>query len=439
MADQFDVIVVGARCAGSPLATLLARAGMRVALVDRAAFPSDTPSTHGIQPTGVKILDRLGVLEPLLRVTPALDRGTARFNDCVAEVDDVIERFGAPMVTARRITLDAILLDAAAEAGVEVRTQTSVSGLVEAGGRVAGVRTADGDLRAPLVVGADGARSTMARLVGAREYHRTAPGRLFLWGYFEGANADNERLWLGKVGDLNFLAFPTDADLFMAATVISLERRQEVRADRETALTSALRGWPELNACLDGAQRVGPVQMLSRWHGFFREATGPGWVLVGDAGHFKDPTPGQGIADALRQAEALAPAIAQALDGAGEAPLHDWWSWRDQDAWEMYWYAHDIGAPGETPPLMREIERRIATDDEMTDALMRVLNHDLAPSKAFPPSVVLAATSTVLLSGNGQRRALLRELRRRIGNELRRRARLRAKVPAWSSAPATST
>ncbi len=67
MAERFDVIIVGARCAGSPLATLLARAGVSVCLVDRARFPSDTASTHGVQPSGVKILERLGVLEPLVK------------------------------------------------------------------------------------------------------------------------------------------------------------------------------------------------------------------------------------------------------------------------------------------------------------------------------------------------------------------------------------
>jgi 2-polyprenyl-6-methoxyphenol hydroxylase-like FAD-dependent oxidoreductase len=420
--DQFDVIVVGARCAGSPLATLLARAGMRVCLVDRAGFPSDTPSTHGIQPTGVKVLERLGVLDAVLEVTPPIERGTVVFDDARVEVDGVSERLGAPMLSTRRITLDAILLEAAAAAGVEIRPRTSVSGLVEEDGRIAGVKTAKGELRAPLVVGADGTRSTVAGLVGAAEYHATPQGRIFVWAYYEGATADDDRMWLGRVGNEGFLAFPTDADLFMAAVVISSEHREELRADRESGHATALSHWPELNACVEGARRVGPVLMLSRWHGYFRESAGPGWVLVGDAGHFKDPTPGQGIADALRQAECLAPAIGNALDGAGDQALYDWWAWRDRDAWEMYWYAHDMGDPGDAPPLLREIERRVASDPELTEALMRVLNHDLPPSKAFPPSLVLAAVSKVLMTRRGERRAVLRELRARLGNELRRRS-----------------
>ncbi len=421
MAEQFDVVIVDARCAGSPLATLLARAGMRVCVVDRARFPSDTASTHGVQPSGVRILDRLGVLEALLEVTPPIERGTLAFDDARVEVRDYTELVGAPMLSARRVTLDGILLEAAAAAGAEVRTQTAVTGLVEDGGRVAGVKTRSGELHAPLVVGADGVRSAVARLVGAAKYHQTPAGRLFTWAYFEGAQADDGHMWLGSIGDHRFLGFPTDAGLFMAAVVPSIERRDEVLADREAAYASELAHWPELEAAVAGAKRVGPIRLLSR-DGFFRESAGPGWVLVGDAGHFKDPTPGQGIADALRQAVALAPAVEDALGGAGDRALHDWWCWRDRDAWEMYWFAHDMGTPGPPPLLVQEIQRRIAADPRLTDGLLRVFNHDVTPSELFTPSLALAAMSKALLTKPGQRKALLREARTLAVNNWRRRA-----------------
>ncbi len=422
MAERFDVIIVGARCAGSPLATLLARAGLRVCVVDRARFPSDTASTHGVQPSGVKILDRLGVLEPLLKVTPAIERATIAFDDDRIDTD-FTALVGAPMVTARRVTLDAILLETAAAAGAEVRTQTAITGLVKECGRVAGVKTKSGELRAPLVVGADGVRSAVARFVGAAEYHRTPAGRIFTWAYFEGADADDGHMWIGGIGDHGFLAFPTDADLFMAAVVPSIERRDEVLADREAAHAAELAHWPELEAILARATRVGPIRMMSR-DGFFRESAGPGWVLVGDAGHFKDPTPGQGISDALRQAVELAPVIERALGGASDADraLHDWWCWRDRDAWEMYWFAHDMGAPGPPPLLTQEIQRRIAADPELACALMRVLSHDLPPSTVFTPALGLSVAGRALLRRPGQRRMLLREVQTVAVNNWRRRA-----------------
>ena len=423
MTERFDVIIVGARCAGSPLATLLARAGLRVCLVDRARFPSDTASTHGVQPSGVKILDRLGVLEPLLEVTPAIERGTIAFDDARIEISDFTELVGAPMLSARRVTLDALLLEAAAAAGAEVRTQTAVTGLLEDRGRIAGVKTRSGELCAPLVVGADGVNSTVARLVGAVEYDQTLAGRWFTWAYFEDAEADKDHMWLGNVGDHGFLAFPTDAGLFMAAAVPSIDRRDEVLADREAVYAAELAHWPELEATVAGARRVGPVRLMSRG-GFFRQSAGPGWVLVGDAGHFKDPSPGQGISDAFRQAVELAPAVEKALGGVGAADpvLHDWWRWRDQDAWEMYWFAHDMGAPGPPPLLVQEIQRRIAADPQLTEGLLRVLNHDLSPSKLFTPSLALAATSKALWTSPGQRRAILREARTLAGNNWHRRA-----------------
>ncbi|MDQ2727753.1 MAG: FAD-dependent monooxygenase [Actinomycetota bacterium] len=424
MAEHFDVVIVGARCAGSPLAVLLARAGLKVCVVDRARFPSDTPSTHGVQPTGVKVLDRLGVLEHLLQITPPIEHGVVAFNDVRIELAGISERVGAPMINVRRVALDAILLEAAAASGAEVRTETAITGLVEEGERVVGVTTDTAELRARLVVGADGARSTVARLVRAEEYHRTAPGRVFLWAYFAGVGGDRNRVWLGKIGDHGFLASPTDADLFLAAVAPSSDRTHETLRDRGAAYSAGLAGWPELEATLTGATRVGPIRVLSRWHGFFRRSAGPGWVLVGDAGHFKDPTAGQGISDALRQTVQLAPAIEEALGAPRTADrvLHDWWSWRDRDAWEMYWFSRDMGAPGPTPLLTQEIQRRIASDPNLTDGLVRVLNHDVAPSKVFTPSLALAATSRALRTRRGQRQVILNEARSLVADGLRHRA-----------------
>jgi 2-polyprenyl-6-methoxyphenol hydroxylase-like FAD-dependent oxidoreductase len=175
---------------------------------------------------------------------------------------------------------------------------------------------------------------------------------------------------------------------------------------------AGLARWPELHAAMDGGERVGPVRMLSRWHGFFRESAGPGWALVGDAGHFKDPTPGQGISDALRQSVRLAEAIQAGLERGTEGLDEEtarWWAWRDEDAWEMYWFARDMGAPGPTPPLQREIQRRIAADPALTANLVRVLCDHLAPSAAFPPSLALRALARSLATQRGRRRAVLRD------------------------------
>jgi 2-polyprenyl-6-methoxyphenol hydroxylase-like FAD-dependent oxidoreductase len=395
-------------------------------VVDRARFPSDAPSTHGIQPSGVKILRRLGAADRLAGVAACIDRGTIAFDEIRFEVE-VGDLLGAPMLNVRRITLDAVLVDVAVAAGADVRLATAVTGLVVDDGRVVGVRTRSGQLRAPLVVGADGVRSAVARLVGARTYHRRPCGRAFMWAYFEGATADDNKMWLGKIGDHAFLASATDANLFMVAVVPSAGRWPKLGRDREAAFAAGLREWPELDASVGHARRVGPIRIMSGMAGYLRESAGPGWVLVGDAGHFKDPTPGQGISDALRQADTLASAIERGL-GNGQDPdgvLRDWWGWRDRDAWEMYRFAGEMGAPGPTPQFVHEVQRRLAASPKLTEELLRILNHDLPPSRVFTPRLAVRAVASGLRRGRGRRRALLRELRGELTRELRdRRPRL---------------
>jgi 2-polyprenyl-6-methoxyphenol hydroxylase-like FAD-dependent oxidoreductase len=423
MSESFDVIVVGSRCAGAPLATMLARAGLSVCVVDKDRFPSDTLSTHAIQPAGVQVLERIGILDGLLKVAPPMVRGRMVFDDDMAVVDDVVAITGAPVLSVRRVTLDELLVNAAAEAGAEVRTRTAATGLVMDRGRVAGVTTAAGELRAPLVVGADGTRSAVAKMVGAHEYQRTANGRVFMWAYYE-ADPTNGEMWIGKIADYAYLVTPTDNGLCLVAACPSIDRRNEVRADREAVYEAGLRGWPELHAGIGSARREGAIHTMANMDGFFRTSAGPGWALVGDAGHFKDPTPGQGIADALRQSEKLAAAITSGLGGGAgtcDRILHEWWRWRDEDAWEMYWFAHDLGAAGPTPPLLRHAQRRVAADRELTTAAVRIFNHDLRPSQVFTPAFSLTTLAQALRRGRGQRRAVMREAGTVMLNEARRR------------------
>jgi 2-polyprenyl-6-methoxyphenol hydroxylase-like FAD-dependent oxidoreductase len=373
------------------------------------------------------------VADRLAQVAACIDRGTIAFDEIRFDVA-VGDLLGAPMLNVRRVTLDAVLVDVAAAAGADVRLATAVTGLVVDNGRVAGVRTRSGQLRAPLVVGADGVRSAVARLVGARTYHRRSCGRAFMWAYFEGATAEDNKVWLGKIGDHAFLASATDANLFMTAVVPSANRWPELRRDREAAFAAGLREWPELEASITQARRVGPIRIMSGMAGFLRESAGPGWVLVGDAGHFKDPTPGQGISDALRQAVTLASAIERAF-GNGQDPdgvLRDWWGWRDRDAWEMYRFAGEMGAPGPTPHFVHEIQRRLAANPKLTEGLIGVLNHDLPPSRVFTPWLAVRAVASGLRHGRGRRRALLRETRGELIRELRdRRPRLPETPQPW--------
>ena len=425
--EQFDVVVVGARCAGSPLATMLARRGLRVCLLDRARFPSETPSTHVIQPCGVQMLDHLGVLERILMAGAVpIDRFTL-VNDDV-RIDATLDPATGeqPGLCVRRVTLDALLVDAAGDAGADVRTASRVTGLISVDGRVTGVETDTGRIGAQLVVGADGRHSTVASCVGAEEYHVAPPGRMPAWAYFEGVDDREGRLRLGRMGELAFLASPTDGDLYMAGITMGVANQAEFHADRDANFTAGIAAWPELADVLAGGRRVGPIRVMTNWHGYFRQAAGPGWVLVGDAGHFKDFTPAQGISDALRQAERLAQAIEDGLGNSSlDAATQRWWRWRDHDAYEMHWFATDLGAPGHSSPLITRVLGDIAVDAEATRTLLRVLNHEVRPSQLFTTPRLARAAARALRDRPDRMVATLKEIATAARDQVRRARRRR--------------
>jgi flavin-dependent dehydrogenase len=270
-----------------------------------------------------------------------------------------------------------------------------VTGLVEQGGGVQGVLVDNGPITAGVVVGADGPSSVVARLAGASEYHATPPGRFFSWAYYEQAANPPGEASLGRVGDVGFLSMPTDSGLFMAGVALPMADRHWFLRDLETTFSRSIASVEHLADILPTARRVGPIRTMTRWHGYFRSAAGPGWALVGDAGHFKDPTPAQGISDALRQSERLATAIETGL-GAGtlQDELTRWWRWRDQDAWEMYWMATDMGA-ATSQRLVTEMLRALSHESDGTERFLRVLNHEIAPSKVFTATRALRTFAKV--------------------------------------------
>lgn len=393
--EQFDVVIVGARCAGSPLAAMLAGRGLSVCVVDKARFPSDTLSTHMIQPGGVRTLHQLGVFERLMvEGAVPLDRLTMVTDHVRLEAASIEALFGLPVLCLRRVTLDALLVEAAIAAGAQVRTGSRVTGLLNDAGRVTGVQTDHGTIRARLVVGADGRHSTVASLLDAPKYHVTPPGRLCAWAYYEGATNQEGHVRMGRMDHMGYLAGPTDGDLHMVALGVDLGRQREFDADRDGYFTTALRQWPELADAIGSGRRVGPIRVVSKWHGYFRQSAGPGWVLVGDAGHFKDFVVGQGISDALRQAEHLSHAIGKALDGTDvDAAMQSWWRWRDDDAYEMYWLSAQLGRPGATSSLTHRLLQDISADAGATRAFLSVLTHDLRPSQMLTPTRLARAVA----------------------------------------------
>jgi 2-polyprenyl-6-methoxyphenol hydroxylase-like FAD-dependent oxidoreductase len=428
--ERYDCVIVGARCAGSPLAALLARRGMRVAVVEQTTFPRDTLSTHFIHAQALAFLDRLGVMEKV-RATgaPLVGRFDARQED-LEYVTPTPQQPGdvGGVASVRRTLLDPILAEAAAEAGADVRMATKVTGLVEDQGRVAGVRVAhngsETTLQARLVVGADGRNSTIASLVGARKYNLTPNERVIYWSFFEGAEPDSDpALVFHQWGERIVIGIPADSGLYQVIVVPDLRELPRFRGDLEGSFMEYAGSCQPVARALSSARRVGKFFGMLRWEGFFREASGRGWVLVGDAGHFKDPTPGQGIQDAFRQVDALAPAIVGALDGSGEdvdRALTAWGRWRDKDAAEHYWFATAMGKAGPMPTVLPEMQRRLLGQGKI-DMVTNLFTHRSRPSQVSTPPRLLGATSRLLVRPGCQRRKLLREVGALIAEDVRRK------------------
>ena len=316
MDRHYDVIVAGARCAGAATAMLLARDGARVLVVDRAPEGSDTISTHALMRGGVLLLARWGLLDEV-RATGAPPLRVTTFHyggESVAvpiKPRDGIDALWAP----RRTVLDPILVRAARRAGADVRHRVTVRGVLHGpAGSVRGVALEqDGVVReveAGIVIGADGVRSTIAREAGAATTREAAHSTAVVYGYWPGLKLDGTH-WYYEPG-VAAGVFPTDGDLTCVFVAVPPARfESELRSDLQAGFIRVLgEAAPELAHVLAVTPRAGALRPFAGRTGFFRRAQGPGWALVGDAGYFKDPITAHGITDALRDASALARAVA---------------------------------------------------------------------------------------------------------------------------------
>lgn len=320
-----DVVVVGARCAGASTAMLLARAGHQVALVDRAAFPSDTMSTHFLWQRGAARLESWGLLDrlrargcaPITSIN--FDVGPVQLSGIGPAVNGVAETF-----CPRRTVLDAMLVEAAVESGVELIENFAVSDVVRSGDRVTGVigRVRDGAevaLPAQVVVGADGLRSTIAKRVAAEAYCEHAPLTGVHYSYWSGISHLGASFH-ARDGRL-VLVWPTNDDLTCVYVAWPHAEFPSVRRELATNFAAALDLVPGLRESVESGRREQPFTGTGYLPNQYRQSAGPGWALVGDAGHFKDPSTGMGMSDAFIAAELVAEAIDQGL--AGRVPIDE--------------------------------------------------------------------------------------------------------------------
>jgi flavin-dependent dehydrogenase len=380
MSTTYDVIVVGARCAGSPLAMLLARAGHRVLLVDRATFPSDTMSTHLVHPPAADALARWGLLDRVLATgCPAFSRYSFDFGPVTIAGTPRPAGDTAVACGPRRTVLDALLVEAAAEAGAEVREGFTVDEVLVDDGRVTGVRSGPVTERGRLVVGADGRSSLVARALQPRSYHEAPALAAVYYAYWSGLPTDGVETYVRGEHGRGWSAIPTNDGLTCVVMGWPESQFATNRSDVEGAYLRSFDLVPEFAERIRAARRETRLVGSGTLRGFFRVPYGPGWALVGDAGYHKHPITAFGITDAFRDAEALAAAV-----GSDDA-MAAWQRMRDESSLPMYELTCDFATLEPPPPEMQALFGAIQRDQAAMDEFVSVMAGTLPPPQFFAP------------------------------------------------------
>ena len=406
MTEAYDIVIAGARCAGASLAAFLARGGFKVALFEQAPLPSEhVVSTHTLHPRGMDVLDALGVGDAVRVMTP----GSRVIRFCIDEVTvDAAFRDGRREYCPRRHRLDALLQDAAVADGARLFDRTRVLGTVTRDGRVTGVRIKDGagerEVAARLVVGADGRHSRIAACVNAAEYLGYDAPRACYWSYWPAPQCWKDKtrhpfdMYLGRAGrDFRFV-FPVEQDRLLLGSAPLKESAKAWKQDLKAAYRADLSCDPIIRPLIEDNEPAEEIRGTLSERYFFREAAGPGWVLIGDAGHHKDFIIGDGMTEALLQAQSLAAAILDGgLDGGG---LPDWWRRRDVEALAMFRFAQDQGMPAPAPSLVKRLYRRLARTAGGGTRLLDILERHVTPYEAIPIPMALRTVLDGMLAGD---------------------------------------
>jgi 2-polyprenyl-6-methoxyphenol hydroxylase-like FAD-dependent oxidoreductase len=406
---MYDAIIVGARCAGAPTAMLLARRGFKVLLVDKATFPSDTISTHILWPHGAEILGRWGLLERLAGtgIPPicrwmTFDVGPFALRGTIPDAND-----GKGGFCPRRTVLDSLLVNAAAEAGAEVREGFAVDDILMSHDTVVGIRghakgTARIEERARIVIGADGVTSMLARAVRAPEYDPRAVAACAYYSYFSGVRQEDIELYVRD--GFAFGGAPTNDGVHLVMVNWPAKEFPAVRADIEGHVWRALEAAPDFGARVREGRREETWYGTAGVPGYFRKPYGRGWALVGDASYNRDPITAQGISDAFIDADMLAEALARWLtgDGAFDELLTAYESARNERVRPMYEFTTQLASLEPPPPEMRALFGALRVNQDATNAFLSAITGAIPLTEFMSPDNVgriMAAASDV---GSGQ-------------------------------------
>lgn len=386
MQQTYDAIIVGARCAGSSTAMRLARKGYRVLVVDRAMFPSDTVSTHVLQPLAVAALARWGLIDRLTATgcppihTYTFDFGPFTISGAPGTKDTPVA------YCPRRTVLDKLLVDAAAEAGAEIREGFAVEEILIEDGRVVGIKgrskgAATVTERAQVIVGADGRYSLMAEAVRPEQYNEKPPLLAAYYTYWSGLPMDG-RFETYIRPHRGFAAAPTHNGLTLTVGGWPYSEFETNKKDVEGNFLKSFDLAPEFADRVRGAKREAPFAGAAVSN-FFRKPYGPGWALVGDAGYNRDPITAQGITDAFRDAERCAIALDQAFTGARsfDEAMSEYQRDRDEHVLPMYEFTCQLATLQPPPPEMQQLLGAIHGNQKAMDGFAQMNAGTISPAE----------------------------------------------------------
>ncbi|OGN94265.1 MAG: hypothetical protein A2Z71_10780 [Chloroflexi bacterium RBG_13_50_21] len=407
---MYDVIVIGARVAGAPTAMLLARKGYKVLLVDRASFPSDTLSTHQVQLRGVAPLKRWGLLDQVIKTNcPPTDQSSFMIGDITLKGKFPALDGVQTVLCPRRTFLDKILVDAAVDAGVELRENYLVERLTFEGNAVTGIQghskvgAADKGVNendsARLVIGADGKHSMVAQEMHAQEYNVTPVLTCAYYTYWEGIAMNGGEIYNLPQGVVGI--WPTNDALTLIYIAYPFNKFQEVRKTIEASFWKTIDSLPNLT------DRIHTGRQAERFYGtadlpaFYRHSYGQGWALVGDAGLSMDPITGQGIGNAFRDAERMSEAVDAAFSGRVpiETAFTEYERLRNQETKPMYEFTSQIAAFTPPSPEQQVLFSSLAHKPEAASRFLGALTGSVPLQEFFSPRSIF---QIVGISGMGR-------------------------------------
>jgi flavin-dependent dehydrogenase len=409
--DRHDVIVVGARPAGTTMASLLAKEGFRVLLLDRAIFPKTTLSCPIYFANAFAILNRIGVMGAVDAVgAPKLRLYQVQFADVDLRGRMLpYEGYDYAYHIRREIFDELMFRHAEMLPKIETRMGFHVRELIWESNRVVGVRGRGGggpveEIRADAVVGADGIFSTVAEKAGAAKYDVLPARTCIYYSHYENVGRAGTEATATVYYDVKekfaFVTANGEGDLTVISLSLPASRFEEARANHESLHCEYAKKIPAMAERMQNAFRVAPVSGVSPRDSFYRVPFGNGWVLVGDAGYYKDPLPGQGIHDALRSAELATEAFVEyrkngATPGAWDKAFRKYHTRRDRETRAMYALTDELANMDlERTSAQMDFFRAIAAMPDWSDRYVSMYNGATSVEWFRRPDTVMRILAT---------------------------------------------